>query len=236
MSKAAWTIILLGAAAFAQPAAAEANRESLLEAWENHVSVLPGTAEFEALGDGVYKLKDLDLPYEGELRVVGALVRDAETAGLDTGFSHFGMVDIDLVELPEERLSSQSYYYWLADRQTLHYSTTEQRWMSPADYQASITELYSPDVPFGTMNFMLNYGIWIFLIALIVYVFIAVSRQAKKAKALMAETEAINQHASRNLDRSERMQDEVMAITREMRDLQLQNNELLKKMLDALSR
>jgi len=229
-------VFVLLALAIAQPAAAEADRDSLIEAWEEHFAALPGTAQFELVAEGVYRLKDTDLPYEGELKVVGALVRDAETSGIETGFSHFGMVDIDLPGLPEERLSSQSYYYWLGDRQTLHYSTSEQRWMSAADYQASITELYSPNVPFGAMNFMLNYGIWVFLIALIVYVFVAVNRQAKKARSLMDETEAINQHASENLDRSERMQDEVMAITREMRDIQLQNNELLRKMLDALSR
>ena len=215
-------------------ASAATDRESLIEAWETHVATLPGTAEFEVLDDGVYRLRDTDLPYDGEVKLVGALVRAAESPGFDSGFSHFGMVDIELVDLPEERLSSQSYYYWLADRQTLHYSETEQRWMSPIAYQSALTEQYSPDASFQGLSFMLNYGIWVFLIALIIFVFVAVSRQAKKARSLMEQTETINRRASENLDRSERMQDEVMAISREMRDLHSENNELLKKILGAM--
>lgn len=234
MHKAAQIIILIIGAIAAQAAVASPDRDSLIDAWERHISTMPGTAGFEAIGDGVYRLEDTDLPYEGELKLVGALVRSAEAGGIETGFTHFGMVEFELLDLPEERLATQSYYYWLADRQSLHYSETEQRWMDPVSYQSAIMEQYSVDAPFGTLSFMLNYGIWIFLIALIVYVFIAVARQTKKARSLMDETQAINEKASKNLDRSERMQDEVMAITREMRDLQSDNNELLKKMLEAL--
>lgn len=234
MRRTAQLAIFTIGAILTQIAWAQPDRESLIESWETHVAALPGTAEFEVLDDGVYRLRDTDLPYDGEVKLVGALVRAAESPGFDTGFSHFGMVEIELVDLPEERLSSQSYYYWLADRQTLHYSETEQRWMSPIAYQSAITEQYSSDVSFQGLSFMLNYGIWVFLIALIIFVFVAVSRQAKKAGSLMEQTETINRRASDNLDRSERMQDEVMAISREMRDLHSENNELLKKILGAI--
>ena len=197
---------------------------------------LPGTVEFEAVADGVYRLEDSDLPYEGELKLVGALVRAAESPGFETDFTHFGMVDMELTELPAERLSSQSYYYWVSDRQSLHFSGTEQAWVSAAAYQAAITEQYTPNLSFGALSFMLNYGIWIFLVVLLVYVFVIANRQSKKARALMDDGDAINQKASENLDRSERLQDEVLAITREMRDLQAENNALLHKMLDALNR
>lgn len=236
MRKTTQIIILVFGAALTQFAWADADRESLIEAWEAHVASLPGTVEFEALGEGTYRLQDTDLPYEGDIKLVGALVRGSESPGFDTDFTHFGMVEFELVDLPEERLSSQSYYYWLADRQTLHYSGTEERWMSPLAYQSAISEQYSPGVSFGALGFMLNYGIWVFLIALIAFVFLAVHRQAKKARSLMDQGESINQRASENLDRSERLQDEVLAISREMRDLQTENNELLKKMVDALSR
>jgi len=236
MRKTAQIIILLFGAGLTQFVSADADRESLIEAWEVHVASLPGTVEFEALGEGTYRLQDTDLPYEGDIKLVGALVRGSESPGFDTGFTHFGMVEFELVSLPEERLSSQSYYYWLADRQTLHYSGVEERWMSPLAYQSTISEQYTSDMSFGPLGFMLNYGIWIFLIALIVFVFVAVHRQAKKARSLIDQTESINQRASENLDRSERMQDEVLTMSREMRDLQAENNELLKKMLDALSR
>ncbi len=229
-------IVLLLGTLVANGASAEANRESLLEAWEAHVASLPGTARLEAVGDGVYKFEDTDLPYTGELRIVGALVRPTESAGYETGFSHTGMVDFTLADLPAERLSSQVYYYWLADRQSLHYSETEQRWVDTATFQNSFTDLYSNDASFSALTFMLNYGIWIILIGLLVFAFIAVGRQTRKAQSLMDDSADINEKARQNIDRAEGLQDELLAIARETRDLQSDNNDLLKQMLDALKK
>lgn len=229
-------IVLLLGTLVANGASAEANRESLLEAWEAHVASLPGTARLEAVGDGVYEFEDTDLPYTGELRIVGALVRPTESAGYETDFSHTGMVDFTLADLPAERLSSQVYYYWLADRQSLHYSETEQRWVDTATFQNSFTDLYSNDASFSALTFMLNYGIWIILIGLLVFAFIAVGRQTRKAQSLMDDSADINEKARQNIDRAEGLQDELLAIARETRDLQSDSNDLLKQMLDALKK
>ena len=215
---------------------AEANRDSLVEAWEAHIRSLPGTARFEAVGDGVYLFDDTDLPYEGELMLVGALVRPAETAGYDTGFTHTGMVDFRLTDLSEERLSSQVYYYWLTDRQSLYFSEAEQRWVDTAAFQTAISTMYDGGGTYGALSFMLNYGIWIVLIGLLVFAFIAVGRQAKKATSLMDDSASINDKARENIDRAEKLQDEALTIARESRDLLLANNTLLRQMLDALKK
>lgn len=229
-------LIALLSALLAPTVSADADRDSLIEAWEAHIASQPGTAQFEATDDGVYQFKDTDLPYEGELRIVGALVRPAESAGYETGYSHVGMVDFRLSDLPEDHLSSQVYYYWLSDRQTLHYSTEEQRWVDTATFQRSITNMYSDDTPFGALSFLLNYGIWVVLIALLVFVFVAVGKQSRKAQSLMDDSASINEKAKENIDRAEGLQDELLAIARETRDLQSKNNELLGKMLDALQK
>jgi len=52
----------------------------------------------------------------------------------------------------------------------------------------------------------------------------------------MDETAEINEQARRNLDRAEAMQDEVLSIARESRDLQKDNNDLLRSMLESLRR
>ncbi len=215
---------------------AEADRESLVAAWETHIAGLPGTASFEKTADGVYQFKDTDLPYEGELKLLGVLVRSSESAGFETDFTHFGMIEFELPSLPAERLSSQVYYYWLADRQTLHYSKSTEQWVSASAYQEAITDLYGGAPSFGVLSFMLNYGIWVLLIGLIIFVFVGLNRQTKKARSLMDDTANINEQARKNLDRAEAMQDEVLSIAREARDLQKENNELLAKMLQALQR
>lgn len=229
-------LVSLLAALATSDVSAEANRDSLIEAWEAHIASLPSTTHFEAVGDGVYQLEDADLPYAGEVTIVGALVRATESAGYETGYSHTGMVDFRLADLPEERLSSQVYYYWLADRQSLHYSKTEQRWVDTAAFQQSITNMYDTDAPFSALYFMLNYGVWILLIGLAVFGIVAVSKQTKKAKSLMDDSASINEQARQNIDRAEGLQDELLAIARETRDLQSQNNELLRKMLAALQK
>ena len=146
------------------------------------------------------------------------------------------MVDFELTDMPVERLSTQLYYYWLADRQTLHYSESTQEWVDAAAYQESITDFYGGTTSFGALSFMLNYGIWILLIALAIFLFVGVGNQARKARALMDDSAEINEQARKNLDRAEAMQDEVLAIARETRNLQKESNELLARMLQALQR
>lgn len=225
------TLALLGLAA--SIACARPDRDSLLQAWADYVASLPGTASLEPAGDGVYRLRDTDLPYDGDVRIVGALLRPAEVPGADSEFSYIGIVEFELADWPAERLGSQSYYYWLSDRQTLYYSESEARWVGPSVYSEMLAEQYSFRNNFGVLSFMLNYGIWVLLIALIAFVFMAASRQARKARSLMDETQAINQQARANIERAAGLQDELLAIARESRDLQAANNELLAKILDA---
>lgn len=230
---AAFLVLLLGTF-MTQGALAEPDKDSLIEAWEARIEALPSTVLLEPIDEGVYRFKDTDLPYDGELKLVGALVRPIDTAGYDTGFSFQGMVDFQLTDMSAERMSSQVFYYWLNDRQTLHYSDAEQRWVDTAAYQASISEIYGGATSYGPLSFMLNYGIWVFLVALIIFVFVAAGRQAKKARSLMDDSAAINQKVRENIDRAAALQDTVLGIAQETRDLQVENNELLKQMLDAL--
>lgn len=234
MRTAAALLALLVSVLLMQDARAEPDRQSLIDAWEARIASLPGTLLFEPIGDGIYRFSDSDLPYEGELKLTGALVRPADSAGYDTGFSYLGMVDFRLTDMPADRMSSQVFYYWLSDRQTLHYSDAQQRWVDTATYQASISEIYGGATSYGPLSFMLNYGIWVFLIALIVFVFLAVGKQTKKARTLMNDSAAINQRARENIDRAEGLQDRILALAEETRDLQAENNQLLRQMLDSL--
>ena len=216
-------------------ARAGADRESLVKAWESHIAAMPATESFEKAEDGTYHLVDTDLPYDGELVLRGALVRPIG-APADSVFSHTGLLEFELTELAEERLVSQLYYYWIADKQMLYYSTSQEDWVSQADYTGEFGAGYTFDDGFGFMSFMLKYGIWILLVALIVFIFRGVSTQMKKNRALMDETAAINEKARENVDRAQAMQDEVLAITRQSLELQTENNETLKKILAALNR
>ncbi len=215
-------------------AGAAADRESLLAAWEAHMAALSDTAQFEAIGDQRYRLEDTALPYEGEVRVVGVLLRGADSFAGD--FTHFGMVEFELVDLPPERQASQSYYYWLTDRQTLHYSSAEDRWVDTATYNAALQAHYGYAGDFGGFSFMLNYGIWVVLLGALVLVIVVVTRQAKKARALMDESAAINRRARENIDRAAALQDEALAVARQSVELQAETNALLRRLVERQER
>ncbi len=215
---------------------ASPDRESLIAAWEQRFAEMPDTEEFEALGDDRYRIKDTGLPYEGELSIIGVLLQPIDSPGYTTGFSTMGMVEFELAELPAERKASQSYYYWLNARQMLYYSDDEQRWVDSQAYTQALTTRYQPPMALGVMSFMLNYGIWILLIALVVFVFIGFKRQTGKAHALMDDSADINRKARENLDRSEAMQKEVLEISRESQQLHRETNRLLGEILAKLQR
>lgn len=232
MNKAILLLLLLTSAALAS----EPDRASLIAAWEDAVRSLPSTVTLEATGDGTYRLEDSELDYAGELVVTGTLIRPNDSYGYDTEFTHFGMIEFELTELPPERLTSQLYYYWLSDRQSLHYSSKSNTWLGTKAYQQSFLPGEDYGLSFGPLAFMMNYGIWILLVALFVVVFMSLNRQQRKAKSLMDDTADINRMARENLERAEAMQKEVIAIAREAQTLQKQNNALLERIADAVEK
>lgn len=228
-------VLILGSSGLALPAYAAADRASLIAAWESHMASLPSITKFERTGDGTYEVTDTELPYDGELILHGVLVRSSGVPD-DSVFSHTGMLEFELTELPEERFASQLYYYWIADKQMLYYSVNRGDWVSRSQYTEEFSNEYGYDTDFWFMGFMMKYGIWILLIALIIFVFRGASTQMKKNRAMIDDTAAINEKARENVDRAKALQDEVLAISRESLELQAQNNEVLKKILEALSR
>lgn len=232
MNKAFFLLLLLSSAALAS----EPDRASLIAGWEEAMRSLPSTIALEVTGDGTYRFEDSEIEYAGELVVSGALIRPSENYGVETEFTHFGMVEFELTELPPERLASQLYYYWLSDRQTLHYSSESNAWFSTKAYQQS----FKPGEPFGLslgpLTFMANYGIWILLVAVLILVFVSLGRQQRKAKSLMDDGADLNRKARENLERAEEMQKEVVAIAREAHELQKQNNALLERIASAVEK
>ena len=222
-------LLLLSPAAFAN----EPDRASLIAAWEEYVRSLPSTEKLEALGDDRYALSDTELDFDGELRIKGVLIRSQENYGVETEVSHFGMIELEVVDLPPEQLGTYLHSYWLADRQTLYYSTERNSWVDPKAYQQSFTSPASVTSAWAPMMFMMNYGIWILLIALLISVFMFLNRQQRKAKSLMDDSADINQMARENIERAERLQDEMIDIARSMHEMQKQNNELLERIAKA---
>lgn len=213
--------------------AAEPDRGALLAAWADYMAANPDTEAFEPIDSSRFRLTDSSLPYDGEIRVLGAIVRTIDDFGADLPFSHTGFVEFELTDLAEERRQTQSYYYWIADRQTLYFSVDEGRWMTPADYQAAFRDQLVPE---GSSSFfyLIRYGIWLLLIPALLLAIFFVGKQANKARKLMNEAAEINQQARQNIERSAALQEEVINISRQSLELHSETNRLLEDIRSGL--
>ena len=144
------------------------------------------------------------------------------------------MVEFRLTDLSEGRTESQSYYYWLSDRQMMYYDGNQGVWLNTAEYRDSFNDMYDVPGSWGLLSFMLNYGIWIVLLALFIWIFTGLNKQNKKARALMDDGANINQLARENLERSAKLQDELLESARKSQQLNMESNELLKEILAEL--
>lgn len=223
---------LLSTAATAAP-----DREGLIEAWVAHMQTASGTISFERSGEDTFLLRDDSLPYDGEVRIVGALVRPTEVQFVESAFSHMGSVEFDLVTLADDRRYTQTYSYWMTDRQLFYYSENREAWLGQADYALAVQEEYgSKGAAFGPLSFMLNYGIWIALLALLVWVFRVLGRHQKEATSLMDDSASINEMARKNLERSAELHEESIEMTRQILEVQKANQALLTQIRDNTSR
>jgi Sec-independent protein translocase protein TatA len=227
------TVLLFGVFGNAWPAGPD--REGLLAAWAGFMAANPDTEDFESIGEDRYRLTDSSLPYEGEVRVIGAIVRTMEDYGAELPFSHTGFVEFELTDLPDERSQTQSYYYWAADRQTLYFSSGQGRWVTPAAYQASFNEQVAPGV-FGVAYYLLRYGIWLLLIPVLIVAIVFAAKQANKARQLMNDAADINQQARQNIERGASLQEEVVALSRKALEQQAEANRILEEIRDSLRR
>ena len=215
--------------------AAEPERDDLLAAWEAQFESLSETTGFEKLGEGRYRLSDSSLPYEGDLEVVGAVIRRADVVAANFPVTHTGFVEFRLADLPDDRLQTQSYYYWAADRQSLYYSAATESWISAAEYQTLLTDAYNLPASAGA-SFLFDYGLWLILIAVLIFGIVVIGRHSRKARELMDDAGDINRQARENIERSAVLQKEIVALSRRSIDLHGETNVLLQEIRDELAR
>lgn len=215
--------------------AAEPVRDDLLAAWEAQFESLPETTAFEKLEEGRYRLSDSSLPYDGALEVVGSVIRRSDVLSANFPVTHTGFVEFRLTDLPAERLQTQSYYYWAADRQSLYFSEETESWISPADYQSLLNDAYSRPANAGG-GFLFDYGLWLVLIVVLIFGIVVIGRHSRKARALMDDAGDINRQARENIERSAVLQKEIVELSRRSIDLHGETNVLLQEIRDEISR
>lgn len=221
-------LALTGLGAHAQP-----DRTALLDAWKSRMTELGGTLQPQS--DEAFFLTDDSLPYEGKVEIVSALIRSApEQSYGDIVISHSGIVEFRLEDLPTERTASQLYYYWLADRQNFHFLSDTQEWISQARYNQLLQNSHSTS--YSALSWIVNWGFWIVVLGLVIWLALFLGRSQKKAKSLMSDSADINNLARENIEKSAELQNEMAGLARKNAQLMEDNNVLLRQILESVSR
>ncbi len=150
--------------------------ESLLSAWEDFQKNDSKTLVFKKLSSDRYRFKTDRFPFNGELRVLNLTI-DEQVSGFEGGFI-MGIVEVELLDLPEDFLDKYSYSYssWIQNN-VLYYDKENEEWLSAKDYYAKARE----KIPSGFFMDILNYLPFLFLIFIVV-IFIIVFNVQKKNK------------------------------------------------------
>jgi len=154
-------------------------KESLITAWENQQKTDPNTLAFEEISPNIYRFKTERFPFDGELRILNITV-DEQMSGFEGGFT-MGIVEIELVDLPEDFLKKYAYSYsnW-SQSNILYYDQENEKWLSAKEYYTKAQE----NLPSGVFIDPFNYIPLLFLFFLIIILIFVYNIQKRNRKYL----------------------------------------------------
>jgi hypothetical protein len=165
--------IFFPASLFAAP-----TEESLLEAWENIQKKDPKTIIFEKISSGRYRFKTERFPFDGELEVLNITI-DERMGAYDYGYI-MGVVEVELLDLPEDFLEKYSYSYsaWL-QKNILYYDKENEQWLSDKEYYGKIQQKNPSRILMDVLNLVPSL-VYFFLFFILLVIVLVVQRKNKK--------------------------------------------------------
>ena len=154
-------------------------KESLIKAWETQQKTDPNTLAFEEISHNIYRFKTERFPFDGELKILNVTV-DEQMSGFEGGFT-MGIVEIELVDLPEDFLKKYAYSYstW-SQSNILYYDIENEKWLSAKEYYTKAQE----NLPSGVLIDSFNYIPLLFLFFLIIILIFVYNVQKRNRKYL----------------------------------------------------
>lgn len=223
-------LLLVPALAFAAP-----DRAGLIKAWE---AAMNRDGSLTAQPDGSYRYRNEAIGYDGAVNIVSAIVRSDgfEEIG-QPDMTAMGTVDFDLVDMPARPKDSvaSGLMMWKAERQSFIYEDKQQTWQTAAEWAKSHYEhADGSDYPRKPLRWLLDYAIPVGLVALLVFLFLWLSRAQRQSKSTMNDASEINRVARENVERAAKLQDEQKARMDESLALARRNTALLESILEEL--
>lgn len=156
-----------------------ATEESLIEAWENFQKKDPKTITFEKISENLYHFKTERFPFDGKLKILNVTI-DEQASSFEGGFI-LGVVEVELLDLPEDFFEKYSYSYstWMQDN-ILYYDTEKEKWLTDEEYYGEMEE----KIPTGFFFDILNYLPFLFLVLIIIILLIVFNVQQRNRRHL----------------------------------------------------
>lgn len=223
-------LLLVPALACAAP-----DRAGLIKAWE---AAMSRDGSLAAQPDGSYRYHNEAIGYDGAVKIASAIVRtDGVEEIAQPDMTAMGTVDFDLVDMPARPKDSMAsgLMMWKAERQNFIYDDKQQAWLTTAEWaKANYDEADGVGYPRSSLRWVLDYLVPIGLVALLVAVFVWLSRVQRQSRSTMKDAFEVNRVARENVERAAKLQDEQKARMEESLALARRNTALLESILEEL--
>jgi hypothetical protein len=197
---------------------AQPTKESLLPAWENIQKSDPKTLVFDKIAEDRYKFKTEHFPFEGELKVLNINIDDRWS---DQEFGTImGVIEIELVDLPEDFLQKHSYSYSIwSQNNMLYYDKKSEQWLSSKEYYALSQKKYNLN-PFTSIFRYLPVDITtiIFIVIIIIIIFY-LSKIQKKNEKYINNAQDMTKKSLELIHKSLALSEETNKLLKEIADL-----------------
>jgi hypothetical protein len=208
------------AAAPAGDKAAGPDEASLLAAWETALRADANTEVLEKTGERSYRFKTRLFPFDGELKVLNALIQDYGDEEESLPGYAFGSVEVELVGFDQEQMAryARSFSYWY-QLNTLYFDRQAGRWLSGQEYRAALTRRYSSSGCGAAAGWLArNYFLLIMaLLALFLWWVARKSgRQMKTAMSRQDEAMDISRRSIALAEKAAQQNDESVRLLREI--------------------
>jgi hypothetical protein len=202
---------------------AQPTEENLIKAWEKLQKEDPHTLLFQKVEKNLYRFKTDQFPFDGELRILNVIIDD-RMRGYEYG-SVMGVIEVELVDLPEDILQKYSYSYslWVTSN-TLFYDEESQEWLTPSEYYAKTLPhtSRSQTVLSNLTGYLSTCGYLFILIVVLVIIFLFIHNVQKRNKKYLDDSKA-------SIGRSLEIAEKSLHLSEE-------GNILLKEILEELKK
>lgn len=221
-------LVLFAAQAIAAEGTKPPSEDSLISAWEDIQTNDPKTLIFEKTGDGTYHFATERFPYDGGLNVLNVTIE--ALPGTVMGESYYGVIEVELTDLPEDFFSKYAYSHsaWQKNNY-LYFNADKGEWSTTTQWSATLAEEY--DTGHG---YAYAYGQYqsVFWLGALVVLLIVVWLGLRQVRTAMAQQQTALDGQTRALEMMEKSQ----KMAEENLNIQKENAKLLKSILNALEK